>query len=99
MARWLEAAPADTSAEVNPASGSEPEESGDGDLASVSDELTDALQAATFYVDAVRKIAADRPPIADKRDRDVLALATDQITRANRAVKRLHAALTARSLD
>lgn len=99
MAGWFDASRTDTPAETNPASGSEVEQRGHEDLASVSDELTDALQAATFYMENVRQIAVDKPPAVDKRDRDVLALATGQITRANQAVKRLHVALTTRLQD
>ena len=61
-----------------------------GDLASISDELTDAMQAATYYVEAVRRIAKDNPPILDRRNRDILIMAMAQIMRANRAIKDLH---------
>lgn len=61
-----------------------------GDLASISDELTDAMQAATCYVEAARRTARNDPPTLDRPNREILTLAMAQITRANRAIKYLH---------
>jgi len=80
----------DSPVEISQTSDAEFEGRAHGDLASISDELTDAMQAATCYVETVRRIAKDNPPILDKRDREILILAMAQMTRANRAIKDLH---------
>lgn len=80
----------DSPVEINHISEAELERRAHRDLASISDELTDAMQAATCYIETVRRLAQDSPPILDKRHRDILVLAMDQIARANRAIKGLH---------
>lgn len=96
MSGLLDTAHIDGPTETSPASELELTKDGHEDLAWISDELTDALQAATYYVEAVRKIATGRDPVVDRRDRDILVLAMKQIARANRAVKRLHGTLSVR---
>lgn len=95
MSGLLDTARAYAPASCDTASEAELQTRGQRDLASISDALTDALQAATCYLEAAHMIAADKPPI-DGRDRDVLDLAKTQVKRASHAVKHLHRALSTR---